>query len=82
MPVVSDFENEVASLLDFCGLPFEQDCLAFDRNTSPVATASSLQVRQPLNRSALARRRKYKDDLMPALDILTDHGFMDRKEID
>ena len=51
--MIEDTEAEVRRLLDYCGLPFEEDCLRFYENERPVRTASSEQVRQP----DLPRRR-------------------------
>ena len=45
--MVDDTEAEVRRLLDYCGLPFEEQCLRFFENDRPVRTASSEQVRQP-----------------------------------
>ena len=68
--VVADIEGEARRLLDFCGLAFEPQCIDFHRNTAPVATASSAQVREPLYTRALARWKRYEAHLGPALDIL------------
>ncbi|MET0363951.1 MAG: sulfotransferase [Sphingobium sp.] len=46
--MVADTAGEVARLLDYLGLPFEDACLAFWRNDRAVRTASSEQVRQPI----------------------------------
>lgn len=74
--VVKDLEGETRRLLDFCGLPFEESCLSFHENASPVATASSAQVRQPLYTSAVARWRRYEAGLAPALAILEAEGCL------
>ena len=37
-------------MLDFLELPFEQACLDFHRTERAVRTASSEQVREPINR--------------------------------
>ncbi|MEM6747726.1 MAG: sulfotransferase [Pseudomonadota bacterium] len=75
--LVDAVEPETRRLLDFAGLPFEEACLSFEKNASPVATASSAQVRQPLYRTALGRWKRYQDDLMPGLDILIKEGLLD-----
>jgi tetratricopeptide (TPR) repeat protein len=51
--VVTDLENQVRSILDFLGLPFETACIEFHNNERAVATASSEQVRQPINTKGL-----------------------------
>ena len=48
--MVEDTEAEVRRLLDYCGLPFEEDCLRFYENERAVRTPSSEQVRQPIYR--------------------------------
>ena len=74
--VVADLESEARRLLDFCGLPFEDQCLAFHENAAPVATASSAQVREPLYTTALGRWKRYEAGLKPALDILEAAGCL------
>ncbi len=80
--LVTDFEPSVRRLLDFCGLPFESACLDFHENMAPVATASAAQVRQPLYTSALARWKRYRPALDPAIRILIDAGCMSADEIE
>jgi len=51
--LVSDFENEVRDLLDYCGLPFEQACLEFYKTKRDIHTPSAEQVRQPISDKGL-----------------------------
>jgi tetratricopeptide (TPR) repeat protein len=62
---VTDLETQVRRLLDYCGLPFEEQCLRFHETKRAVKTASSEQVRQPIYRSALGLWKKYG----PAMDL-------------
>jgi tetratricopeptide (TPR) repeat protein len=55
--MVGDLPAQVRRLLAHCGLAWDPACLAFERNPRPVATASALQVRQPLYSGAVRRRR-------------------------
>ncbi|MEL7445026.1 MAG: sulfotransferase [Pseudomonadota bacterium] len=48
--VLDDLEGETRRMLDFLGLPFEHGCLDFHKTDRAVRTASSEQVRQPINR--------------------------------
>ncbi len=41
----------------FCGLEFEPQCIEFHKTVRSVRTASSEQVRQPLNRDGLEQWR-------------------------
>lgn len=68
--VVEDIEAQARRLLAHCDLPWDPACLDFHRNTAAVATASSVQVRQPLYRSALQRWRLYREQLLPAIELL------------
>ncbi len=49
--VLDDLEGQVRRMLDYLGLEFEEQCLAFHQTDRAVRTASSEQVRRPINRS-------------------------------
>jgi predicted Zn-dependent protease len=68
--VVTDLENQVRRLLDFCGLPFEPACLEFHRTERAVRTASSEQVRQPLFTSGVDQWEKFSEFLDPLRAVL------------
>jgi len=48
--MLDDTEAEVRTLLSACGLAFEDSCLRFYETERAVRTASSEQVRRPINR--------------------------------
>jgi hypothetical protein len=60
---VTDLEHQVRQILDFCNLPFEEECLRFYENERAVKTASSEQVRQPIYTGALGKWRRYEQHL-------------------
>ena len=66
--VVDDIEGQTRRMLDFLGLDFEPDCLDFHLSTGSVATASSEQVRQPLNRRGIGSAKPYRQWLRPLAD--------------
>lgn len=68
--VVEDLEGEARRLIDYCGLDWDERCIGFYRNRRPVRTASSVQVRQPLYRSSLARWRHYESGLGALIEAL------------
>jgi hypothetical protein len=77
--MVDDTENEVRSLLDYCGLEFEPACLEFYKTKRAVRTPSSEQVRRPIYREATEEWRPYerylgalKEALGPVLDSYPD----------
>ncbi len=69
--VVEDTEREARRLVEFCDLPWDPACLSFHRSEQPVATASSVQVRQPIYKSSVARWRKYQQELAPLRQLLS-----------
>ena len=58
--VIDDLEGSVRRVLDFCGLPFEQACVEFHKTERRVHTASSEQVRRPINREGVDQWRNYE----------------------
>ncbi|HEX4144245.1 MAG TPA: sulfotransferase [Pirellulales bacterium] len=68
--VVDDLEMQARRLVDYCGLPWDDHCLRFHETERPVATASNVQVRRPLYRSAFERWRPYEAYLEPLLTEL------------
>ena len=70
--VVDDLEGQARRLIDYCGLPWDDRCIDFHRNTRPVRTASAVQVRQPLYRTSRQRWRKYEANIAPLLQALGD----------
>jgi tetratricopeptide (TPR) repeat protein len=63
--MVDETENEVRSLLDYCGLEFEPACLEFYKTERAVRTPSSEQVRRPIYRDATEEWRSYEKYLEP-----------------
>jgi tetratricopeptide (TPR) repeat protein len=63
--MVADPEAEIRRLLDHLGLPFDPACLAFHETERAVRTASSEQVRRPINREGLDQWRAYEAWLGP-----------------
>jgi tetratricopeptide (TPR) repeat protein len=63
--VLDDPEAEVRAMLAYLGLPFEEACMEFHRNTRAVRTASSEQVRRPINRDGTGQWEPYDQWLGP-----------------
>jgi tetratricopeptide (TPR) repeat protein len=63
--VVNSLESQTRRILAYLDLPFDPACLEFHRNPTPVMTASSVQVRQPLYDSSLQRWKHYEAGLAP-----------------
>lgn len=73
--LVDDFEGGARRMLDFCGLPWEEACLRFEDNPMPVATASAMQVREPVHRRAIGRWKRYERELQPVRELLEASGI-------
>jgi tetratricopeptide (TPR) repeat protein len=57
-------------LVAYCGLEWDDRCLAFHKTARAVRTASKLQVRQPLYRHAVGRWQRYEAYLGPLMAAL------------
>ena len=68
--VVDDLEGQVRRMLNFCGLPFEPNCLDFHETERSVRTPSSEQVRSPIFRTSLDQWRNYTQWLQPVREAL------------
>ena len=71
--LVEDLETNVARILDFCELDWEEECLEFYLSDRKVATSSFDQVKQPIyNRSAgrWVNYKQYLGDLEQILGLL------------
>lgn len=73
--LVGDQEAETRSLLKFCNLPWNDQCLQFYKTKNLVQTASVSQVRQPMYTGSMAAWKRYEEHLQPLIRILgTDYG--------
>jgi predicted Zn-dependent protease len=68
--VIQDLEGSVRRMLDYCGLDFEPACVDFHRTERRVHTASSEQVRRPINREGVDQWKNYEQWLGPLRDAL------------
>jgi tetratricopeptide (TPR) repeat protein len=79
--VVDDLEGSVRRLLNFCGLDFEEQCVAFHQNKRSVRTASSEQVRQGIYREGLEQWKHFEPWLGPLRDALGDAPSRYREDV-
>jgi len=68
--IIDDLEGQVTKMLEFLELPFEDSCITFYETDRSVRTASSEQVRKPINKSGMGRWKPYAKNLKPLLDGL------------
>ena len=68
--VINKTEDTIRELIDYCNLPFEQECLEFYKSSRPVKTPSAEQVRQPIYKSGLNYWKNYEEHLSPLKKII------------
>jgi len=68
--IIDDLEGQVVKMLNFLELPFEESCITFYETDRSVRTASSEQVRKPINKAGMDRWKPYAKYLGPLLDGL------------
>jgi hypothetical protein len=68
--LVNNPEEEAKKIIEFCGLDWQEQCLDIDKNSAPVATASAVQVRQPINNKSVGNWQKYKEYLTEVTEYL------------
>jgi len=73
--LVADPEAQTRILLDKLGLEFEQACLDFDKNQSPSATASAVQVREKAHTRSVGRWKNFAVQLQGLKDYLEQAGI-------
>ena len=57
--LLNNTTTEIKKLISFCDLPWDEECLNFQNNKTPVKTASSIQVRKPLYGSSKNLSKNY-----------------------
>jgi tetratricopeptide (TPR) repeat protein len=70
--LVADRETETRRLIAFLGLEWDEACLAPERNTRVVQTASVWQARQPVYKTSVERWRRYEPWLGELRELLSE----------
>ncbi len=69
--LVSNPHKEIQSLISWLGWNWDDSYLTPHLNSRSVSTASSVQVRSPINSKSIGGWKNYKEMLKPAIEILT-----------
>jgi hypothetical protein len=78
--VINDLEGQVRRILNFIDIPFEDACVSFHETKRSVRTASSEQVRQPINKKGIGRWKPYASHLKPLLETI-DNNLLLQEDI-
>ena len=62
--------DKLSNILEFLELPFEEECISFYETERSVRTASSEQVRKPVNKEGMGRWKPYAKYLKPLVKTL------------
>ena len=68
--LVQNSEIEIKKLLNFCELKWDDNCLNHHKNERAIKTASSIQARKPIYKTAVKSSDRYKDYLKNIKSII------------
>ena len=71
--MIADTEGQARKILEFVGLPWDENCLNFHQNKRLVKTASVAQVRKPIYKTSVARWKHFALHLRPLLELVKDY---------
>ena len=57
--IIENPENEIREIINFCNLPWEENCLSFHKNKTPIKTMSTAQARKPIYKSSVNSFEKF-----------------------
>ena len=69
--LVNNPNKEIKSLTSWLGWQWDDSYLTPHLNVRPVCTASSVQVRSPINSNSSGGWKNYEEMLKPSIEILT-----------
>jgi hypothetical protein len=70
--LIANPEAVSRKLIEFCGLPWDDNCLAHHKEDQIARTASYAQVRKPIYNSSCERWKNYAPFMGPLIDALGD----------
>jgi len=73
--LVAEPERVAREVLSYCGLPWQEGIIDIERREGTVATASTIQVREPIHQRAAGHWRRYERQLAPMRERLGAYGY-------
>jgi hypothetical protein len=61
--IIDNSQYEIKKLIKFCELTWEDSCLHFHKNKTPIKTMSTAQARQPIYKSSINSHKKFSSFL-------------------
>ena len=61
--LISSPETKIKDLINSCDLDWEEKCLEFYKNDSPIKTVSFNQANKPIYKTSIRKYEIYKNDL-------------------
>ena len=61
--IIDNSQYEIKELIKFCELTWEDSCLHFHKNKTPIKTMSTAQARQPIYKSSINSHKKFSSFL-------------------
>ncbi len=61
--IVSNSENKIKELINFCELDWEEQCLKYYDNNNPIKTLSANQANKPIYKSSINKFKDFENDL-------------------
>ena len=74
--LVTNPEKEIRRILEYCGLPWEDNLLNFHQTRRQVRTISRNQVNRPMYQDSIGKAQKYKKQLAPMVKALEEYGLL------
>ena len=53
--------EQIKKIINFCGLDWQDNCLSFHKNKTPIKTMSTAQARKPIYKSSVKSFEKFKE---------------------
>lgn len=59
--LINNNSSEIKNIIKYCNLKWEENCLSFYKNTTPIKTMSTAQARKPIYKTSIKAFDKFKD---------------------
>ena len=57
--IIENPDQEIKKIINFCELPWQENCLSFHKNKAPIKTMSTVQARNPIYKSSINSFEKF-----------------------